>query len=140
MDPSREAHYMSTKFLDCLGKRQQKAAEWNSNLRNAEVKWNKRLSWNFRALRSLPEDFERYGKTDTYSHRRQTLEEEWRRRSGRQRGSVTWALNDVMVGFWAGGLFKVAGDTSQMMTPLVTKALILFSQEGWLCLTMTAKR
>lgn len=43
---------------------------------------------------------------------------------------MPWALNDIMSGFWTGGLFKVAGDAAQMMSPLLVKALIQFSQEG----------
>ncbi|CAE6437055.1 unnamed protein product [Rhizoctonia solani] len=44
--------------------------------------------------------------------------------------SLALALNDVLGRrFWVGGLFKVIGDVSQLMAPLVTKAIIQFAQE-----------
>ncbi|CAE7233383.1 unnamed protein product, partial [Rhizoctonia solani] len=78
----------------------------------------------------------------------QLLDEAWERRvekakansKGRKRfglgpkgdsgPSLALALNDV-VGreFWMGGLFKVVGDVSQLMAPLLIKAIIQFAQE-----------
>jgi hypothetical protein len=58
------------------------------------------------------------------------MESEWRARSGRRKASVAWTLNEIMEGFWIGGLFKVVGDTSTLMAPLLTKELIKFSQAG----------
>ncbi|KAJ1300470.1 hypothetical protein OPQ81_005285 [Rhizoctonia solani] len=44
--------------------------------------------------------------------------------------SLALALNDVFGRrFWMGGLFKVIGDVSQLMAPLLTKAIIQFAQE-----------
>ncbi|CAE6454286.1 unnamed protein product [Rhizoctonia solani] len=44
--------------------------------------------------------------------------------------SLALALNDVLGSrFWVGGLFKVIGDVSQLMAPLVTKAIIQFAQQ-----------
>jgi hypothetical protein len=48
----------------------------------------------------------------------------------KRHGSVAWALNDTLTGFWSGGLFKVVGDTAQLMAPLIIKQIIRFSQEG----------
>lgn len=40
------------------------------------------------------------------------------------------ALNEVFGWtFWSGGVFKVVGDTSQLMSPLLVRALIQFAQE-----------
>jgi hypothetical protein len=130
MDESREADHLSRRFLEALDKRQKVAAEWNAKLDTVSPTLHRRISWRMRALRSLPDHFDSYGPTGTQAERRATLEAEWRQHSGKKRGSVTWALNDVMTGFWAGGLFKVFGDTAQLMSPLVVKALIRFSQEG----------
>ncbi|EIW69200.1 hypothetical protein TREMEDRAFT_44369 [Tremella mesenterica DSM 1558] len=133
MDPSREAGYLSQKFIDSLRKRQETAATWNANLATIRAPWRKRMVWSFMAL--LPyssldgQDPKRKQQPRLYAEKRKALEEEWRTVSGRRSGSVTWALNDVMVGFWAGGLFKVVADTAQLMAPLITKALIRFSQE-----------
>ncbi|KAL5632055.1 hypothetical protein ACGC1H_000172 [Rhizoctonia solani] len=44
--------------------------------------------------------------------------------------SLALALNDVLGRrFWIGGLFKVVGDVSQLMAPLLIKAIIQFAQE-----------
>ncbi|EUC58392.1 ABC transporter protein YOR1 [Rhizoctonia solani AG-3 Rhs1AP] len=44
--------------------------------------------------------------------------------------SLALALNDVLGRrFWIGGLFKVVGDVSQLMAPLLIKAIIRFAQE-----------
>ncbi|WWC68921.1 uncharacterized protein I206_102857 [Kwoniella pini CBS 10737] len=119
MDPSREE------------KRQAKAQHWNDQLNTARPRRSLKAKWRIKAMsnRGLPEDLSNYGLLDTYLHRYQALELEWRQRTGRKTGSITWALNDVMTGFWAGGLFKVASDTSQLMIPLLIKALINFSKE-----------
>lgn len=79
---------------------------------------------------TFPNDLLQYGTDKTFEDRYRTLEMEWRSRSGRRSPSLAWALNDIASGFWAGGLFKVAGDAAQMMSPLLVKALIRFSQEG----------
>jgi hypothetical protein len=136
MDESREALGLSERFLQALERRQKAAEEWNAQLGTAKPPLRKRLVWRARAIRTLPERFEAYGSTATIADRRSTLEEEWRQHSGKKYGSVTWALNDIMTGFWAGGLFKVAGDTGQLMSPLVVKALIKFSQASeWSCMS-----
>ncbi|WRT65384.1 uncharacterized protein IL334_002327 [Kwoniella shivajii] len=121
MDPSREA----------LDKRQQDARKWNEALPTAHPTTRQKVSWRTRALfhYSLPNDLSSFGEADSYAHRLHALEVEWRNRSGKKRGSVSWALNDVMTGFWAGGAYKVAGDVSQLMVPLLIKALINFSKE-----------
>ncbi|QRV82925.1 ABC transporter transmembrane region [Ceratobasidium sp. AG-Ba] len=44
--------------------------------------------------------------------------------------SLAWALNDALgKDFWLGGLYKVVGDVSQLMSPLLVKAIIRFAQE-----------
>jgi hypothetical protein len=102
------AHHLSTLFVEKLDKRQCDAAEWNASLKSRTPKWSQRVAWDTYAFfhRSLPEDIDRYGGSHSFKERRQTLEEEWRRRSGIKRGSVVWALNDVMTGFWAGGMCR----------------------------------
>ncbi|WWC59914.1 uncharacterized protein I303_102476 [Kwoniella dejecticola CBS 10117] len=114
------------------------AQKWNDRLDSAVPSARLRARWRVKAMsrRGLPQDLASFGPVDSYEHRYRTLESEWRQRSGRKRGSVTWALNDVMEGFWAGGLFKVASDTSQLMIPLLIKALINFSKEGLFLLTV----
>jgi ATP-binding cassette subfamily C (CFTR/MRP) protein 1 len=138
------AEYLSEAFLSSLQRRREQADSWNRNLRNVSPTRLQRMRWTLRALRHhrLSEDLLTYGKDKTVQDRVSTFEEEWRSRSGRRSASIPWALNDVVSGFWAGGeclstflsdksgLFKVAGDAAQMMSPLLVKALIRFSQEG----------
>ena len=141
MDPSREADHLSAKFLSSLERRQKAAEEWNAKLPNAKVPLRLRAKWRLKSLRRLPAKYAKYGGTSSPGERRRTLEAEWRAESGRRHGSITGALNDTFPSFWYGGLFKVMADTSQLMGPLVVKAIINFSKEGkslsshgWPCL------
>jgi hypothetical protein len=135
------AELLSNKFIEAFERRQAQAAEYNACLDDPtnplRPPRRKRLAWKVRSLCSrMPPyitDFAPPGKDGgnlTRQQRIQAMEAEWRARSGRKKASVIWALNDVMEGFWAGGLFKVVGDTAMLMSPLVTKGLIKFSQEG----------
>ncbi|WVQ83494.1 hypothetical protein IAT38_005635 [Cryptococcus sp. DSM 104549] len=131
MDAGREADPLSKRFVERLHARQKLAEEWNAALPTAKPSFRQRAKWNIQAgtKRKLSDGFERYGEEGTFKQRRATLEKEWRERSGKKRGSVTWALNDIMTGFWSGGVYKVVSDVSQLMLPLLVKALINFSKE-----------
>ncbi|OCB92268.1 ABC protein [Sanghuangporus baumii] len=115
MDPSRESGLLSAKLDEAWSRRVHAAEEWNRRLSNGEVRANifKRASWNIRAL--LPSS---KAKGKSYSERRAAFEERWRESSGVAEASIAWAMNDVV------------GDTSQLMTPLLVKAIINFSKEG----------
>ncbi|KAI6039827.1 ABC protein [Pisolithus marmoratus] len=64
------------------------------------------------------------------SCRRTGLEQHWREAGGRKHASLAWALNDVFGrSFWSGGVFKVVGDATQLMGPLVLKAIITFAEQ-----------
>ncbi|WVW79673.1 hypothetical protein I302_101642 [Kwoniella bestiolae CBS 10118] len=145
MDPSREgedqcvtgqadipALPLSTRFLEALRSRQDKAQLWNKQLSGMDPTIYLRLIWLLKAstTRFLPGDISSFGPTDDYMLRYRALRSEWRGRSGKRHGSVAWALNDIIDGFWIGGIFKVASDVSQLMIPLLVKALINFSKEG----------
>jgi hypothetical protein len=113
-------------------RRVEKAGEWNGRLERGEVgpPLVKRVKW---ALRG--------------KEKREELEREWREKDGRREASLAWALNDVLGHmFWKGGVFKVNSitslpfdacsftlsqvvqDTSQLMGPLLVKALINFAK------------
>lgn len=106
--------------LDAAWARRVELAEaWNTKLDAGDVHPNvlKRFVWNLKALRAG---------TD-FSKSRSDLESEWRTTSGRKHASLAWSLNDVLGRmFWYGGLFKVLGDTSQLMGPLVIKVCNVF--------------
>ncbi len=137
---TRAAEHVSTRFSESFDRRVIEAEEFNRRLDDpsapAQPPRTKRIQWAWQALRPLPQDvlaFAAPGSSDqksSFRQRRKTLEDEWRGRSGRRKASVVWALNDCMEGFWAGGLFKVVGDTATLMSPLLTKELIKFSQAG----------
>lgn len=122
LDESREAGPLGNKLDEAWDRRVQAAAEWNEKLDKGEIRpsFFERLKWNVQSLR--------YG--TAYSERRASLEKHWREVDGRKEASLVWALNDVFgLSFWLGGLFKVFGDTAQLMGPLLVKAIINFGKE-----------
>lgn len=149
MDPSREAGPLSDKFLSAFNARRLKAEAYNARLDDPinpirPSRW-KRANWHLKAalFTKLPADVAKFGKKSAglggddsdekatgREGRYEAYEYAWRRHTGRKRGSVVWSLNDVLTGFWVAGLYKVVGDTAQMMTPLVTKQLILHAEKG----------
>ncbi|QRV96276.1 ABC transporter transmembrane region [Ceratobasidium sp. AG-Ba] len=47
-----------------------------------------------------------------------------------EKPSLAWALNDALgKSFWLAGAYKVVGDATQLMAPLLVKAIIKFAQE-----------
>ncbi|KAG8971979.1 hypothetical protein FRC05_010514, partial [Tulasnella sp. 425] len=118
MDPSREAGTLSANFDMSWARRVEEAKVWNDRLAKGEVKPSlvKRTTWRLKSV---------FGKV-SYTER----EDKWRNEDGQKHASLVWALNDVLgAAFWTGGLFKVFGDTCQLMGPLVAKSLINFSKE-----------
>ncbi|KAL4062863.1 ABC protein [Scleroderma citrinum] len=131
LDPSREINALSEKLESSWGKRVAAAAEWNAKLDRGDINPSvlKRLIWAMRAIPS-EKDHRPDSKERNYSERRMALEQRWREVEGRKEASLAWALNDVVGwSFWLGGVFKVFGDTAQLMQPLVLKAIITFSEE-----------
>lgn len=59
----------------------------------------------------------------------ETLETEWRKRSGVKHGSVAWALSDTFPRFWYCGPWKITSDACLLVYPLLIKEIIKFSQE-----------
>lgn len=144
MDPSREAGHLSAKFIAAYSKREASAAEHNARMdspttplqpsRRLRVMWVVKALAGKRAegaadrdLGSKEEAQRSSSSTSGFSARRATFEHEWRTHSGRKSASIVWSLNDTMTGFWAGGLFKVLGDTATLMSPLLSKALIEYA-------------
>ncbi|KAI0661576.1 ABC protein [Cubamyces menziesii] len=122
MDESRESGILGAKLDEAWARRVQAADEWNARLAKGDIKPSliKRAKWSIQALRGQ----------GSYSERRAALESRWREVDGRKQPSLAWALNDVFGrDFWFGGGFKVIGDTSQLMGPLLVKAIINFGKE-----------
>ncbi|KAJ7500976.1 ABC protein [Mycena galericulata] len=115
MGPEQEAGYLSEKLPAAWARRVTAAEDWNARLNRGDVGlgWLKRVAW------ALP------GRDGA------ALEKAWREKDGRREASLAWALNDVLGHmFWRAGVFKVVSDTSQLIGPLLVKALINFAHTG----------
>ncbi|KZW00021.1 ABC protein [Exidia glandulosa HHB12029] len=122
VDKSREAGVLSKKLDDAWDRRVREAAEWNARLDKGEIKPGllKRTRWTVAAL----------ARGSGWRERLQARQDRWRTRDGRKEASLAWALNEPFAfEFWSGGLFKVVGDTAQLMGPLISKAIINFAKE-----------
>lgn len=141
MDKTREAGPLADKFMQAYSKREIAAKEYNAKLvdpvepvqpsRYQRLKWHTELIMHPRRHNVSALPAAKPGSSQsTKAQMLQVLEEDWRQGSGRRKASIVMSLNETLTGFWAGGLFKVLGDTAQLMAPLLTKALITFSREG----------
>lgn len=85
MDESRESMRLSEEFLRHLRNRQGKAQEHNKRRAKEVPSKSRKMWWGVRTVggRSIKES-----------------EEKWREE---RYGSVAWALNDTLSGFWSGG-------------------------------------
>ncbi|KAJ7650716.1 ABC protein [Roridomyces roridus] len=113
--PQQEAGYISDKFEAAWLQRCTAANEWNTGLDEGTINPGlfTRISWSIRGGRT----------------RRAALEKQWRQVGARRQASLAWALNDVLSSFfWLGGVSKVLGDTSQLMGPILVKAIINFTK------------
>ncbi|KAG6864332.1 hypothetical protein C0991_010404 [Blastosporella zonata] len=121
LDPAREAGPLSDKLDQAWDRRKAEAAAWNAKLDRGEIKpgFLKRSCWSIRAL----------AHGSRFSEKVASYEFAWREKDGRKTPSLAWALNDI-VGFyfWSAGAFKVFGDTSALMGPLLVKAIINFAK------------
>ncbi|KAG2341335.1 ABC transporter [Suillus weaverae] len=89
--------------------RQKKAAEYNERLTKGEIGPGlKGLWWSIRGVRA-------------------EREKQWREKDGKRKASLILAMNDsIFWWFWSAGVLKVIGDTAQITSPLVVKAIINF--------------
>ncbi|KAF8150782.1 ABC transporter [Crassisporium funariophilum] len=114
LQPERGAAHIADHITASFERRVREAAEYNARLGRGEVRVGVRGVW--------------------WSVRggREGREREWRERGGRRRASLVWAMNDsVKWWFWSGGILKVVGDTAQVTSPLVVKAIINFASESY---------
>ncbi|KAF7312085.1 ABC transporter protein [Mycena indigotica] len=106
---------ISQKINESFDRRHQAATEYNARLAAGEITpslWLV-LSWSLRGNRA-----ERRKK--------------WQEVGGRRKASLVWAINDsVKYWFWSGGILKVIGDTAQITSPLVVKAIIQFATTSY---------
>lgn len=127
MDPSRESAVLAAKLEAAWQRRVKAAADWNARLESGELRPSlfKRTGW---AIRAISANGQKQGAT--WAERCAGFQNNWQESEGRKEASLAWALNDVFRGmFWIGGVFKVFGDTAQLMGPIVLRQIILFAQE-----------
>ncbi|GJJ09853.1 hypothetical protein Clacol_004077 [Clathrus columnatus] len=110
LQDNRSAAVISEKILTSFEKRVKAADEYNARLKNGEISPGWRALW--WAVRGD----------------RVQREKNWREKTGRKKPSLSLALNDsVFWWFWSAGIFKVTGDTAQVTSPLIVKAIINFA-------------
>ncbi|KAF7327458.1 ABC protein [Mycena kentingensis (nom. inval.)] len=120
--PEHEAGYVAEKLDAAWERRVQAANDWNSGLVDGRSKAPvlRRGVWTIKAL----------CRGNGFRRHRAAQEKEWREANGRKDASLALALNDVFGHmFWSAGVFKVLGDTSQLIGPIVVKAIINFAKE-----------
>ncbi|KAI0091325.1 ABC protein [Irpex rosettiformis] len=123
LDTSRESGPLGDRLDTAWARRVQEADEWNALLAKGEIRpsFFKRAKWSVQAMKNAKSG---------YTEKRAALERQWLEHDGRKEASLAWALNDTLgLSFWLGGLFKVLGDTSQLMGPILVKAIINFGKE-----------
>ena len=132
----RSSAQIADKILASFEARRKKANDYNSRLANGAVKAGWRTVW--WTLRG--------NKTER--------EKKWRELDGKRKASLAYAMNDSvkwwvsnfqfstakyclsrtkcnMVQFWSAGILKVIGDTAQVTSPLVLKAIIKFATSSY---------
>ncbi|KAJ3876293.1 ABC transporter [Lentinula edodes] len=115
LQDDRKAAYIGEKIVTSFERRRKEAKEYNEALAKGKISagnW-KTIWWTLRG-------------------NRREREKQWREKDGKKRPSLVLALNDsVKVFFWTGGLFKVIGDTAQVTSPLLVKAIVNFATESY---------
>ncbi|KAJ7866783.1 ABC protein [Mycena olivaceomarginata] len=114
MGPEQEAGYLTDKLEAAWARRIEAAEAHNARLAKGVVKppLLKRVWWVMHG-----------------QEKREQMQRWWQEEGGKKEASLAWSLNDVLGHmFWKGGLFKVGQDTSQLMGPILVKALINFAK------------
>ncbi|KAH9481477.1 Multidrug resistance protein fer6 [Psilocybe cubensis] len=119
---SHSSETLSKKLDESWARRKAEADAWNDNLDRGIIGPGpvRRSVWVSRSIFA--------GTNCTNKYRE--FEKKWRDVDGRKTASLALALNDTVgLFFWTGGMFKVFGDTSQLMGPIVIKAIINFAKK-----------
>ena len=104
LQSDRGAAHIADKITESFSRRMKIANEYNEKLANGEIKPGLKALW------------------WTILGNREAKEKKWRDEKGRKKPSIVLAMNDsIKWWFWSAGLFKVAGDTAQVTSPLVVK-------------------
>lgn len=113
MDEARSAGRMSSALAAAYARRTEEAAAHNKKLLDPSTP----LPRSRRILYSMLSQKER-------------REKDYRTKWGKKRASLAWSLNDVFGrSFWVGAVYKVLGDVATATTPLLLKAIILWTTQ-----------
>ncbi|KAG1747124.1 ABC transporter [Suillus paluster] len=114
LQEERGASQIANAILKSYETRREKAAEYNERLTKGEISPGLRgLWWSVRGVRA-------------------EREKQWREKDGRRKASLILAMNDsVCWWFWSAGILKIIGDTAQVTSPLLVKAIITFATESY---------
>ncbi|KAH7925483.1 ABC transporter [Leucogyrophana mollusca] len=114
MPDDRAAAQYAKKILDSFDARRKKAEAYNERLANGDIGPGlKGIWWSIKGNRA-------------------EREKQWREKDGKKKASLVWAMNDsIKWWFWSAGIMKVLGDTAQITSPLVVKAIINFATESY---------
>ena len=115
LQESRMSAHTASRIVESFERRRVKAEEYNKRLASGEIKppLRKRLLWSIRG-------------------QREEQERKWREVDGKRKPSLAMALSDAIFWwFWIGGVLKVIGDTAQVTSPLLVKAIIEFGTDSY---------
>ncbi|KAK0204702.1 P-loop containing nucleoside triphosphate hydrolase protein [Desarmillaria ectypa] len=114
LQDDRGAAFIGEQIITSFEKRRLAAAEYNRRLLNGDVKPGMRaLWWSLRGNRAK-------------------RERKWREKEGQRKPSLVFAMNDsIKWWFWSAGILKVLGDTAQVTSPLIVKAIINFATDSY---------
>ncbi|KAJ6630974.1 ABC transporter, partial [Mycena sp. CBHHK59/15] len=111
---NRRSAYIAERISASFDRRHKEATEYNARLANGDIKPGWRAVW------------------WTLRGSRIEREKRWREVDGKRKASLVWAMNDsIKWWFWSGGALKVVGDTAQITSPLVVKAIIKFATTSY---------
>lgn len=100
----RGAAVIGEKITRSFAKRHKDAADYNARLLNGDIKPGlKAVWWTIRGNRA-------------------GREKQWREKDGQRKPSLVYAINDsVKWWFWSSAIFKIIGDTAQVVSPVFVK-------------------
>ncbi|KAM0788854.1 hypothetical protein ACM66B_002939 [Microbotryomycetes sp. NB124-2] len=110
LDSSMEAGPLADELMKNFERRRKAIEDWNMALEDGSYKPSaaKKLWWRTLKLIKVGDG------------------------TGKRKIGLAWALSDTFAWkFWSAGLIKTIGDVAQVTSPLVTKALILFSTDAY---------
>ncbi|KAL7411550.1 ABC protein [Mrakia frigida] len=121
MDPTRQASLLSANLDASWSRRQKEAQAYNSDLAAGRipVPLSLRIKWSL-------------GGGGGGGGSREEKERSWRAGEGRKEPSLGWAIVEQFRLFYGlAVVFKVFGDTCQLMSPILAKAIIVYAQETY---------